>query len=335
MAFSAGTLRSERNSICSLHGRGQRFSLTVLRRQKRDSAPDMYERSVLITDVDNTLLDWVTIWHASFSPMLAKLIDKSGISAELLIPEIRSVHQRHGTSEYAFLINEVPLLKEAAGDADVREFYADAIGAFRQARRQSLALYSGVMDFLLSVKSRGTLIVAYTESKAFYTEYRFRKLGLDKVVDYLYSPPDHELPIGVTKKDLRRYPDSQYEMERTEHRYTPDGELKPNPKILSDILTDIGARRDQAVYVGDSLMKDIVMAKDVGILDAHAAYGAAQHTEAYSLLKSVTHWTKEDVRREARINQHPPVKPSRTLASRLDELSKSVIFKGFESERIS
>lgn len=294
----------------------------------------MHERSVLITDVDNTLLDWVTIWHASFSAMFAKLVERSGLPAEQLIPEIRSVHQRHGTSEYAFLINEVPLLKRAAGDVDVREFYKDAIDAFRDARRQTLALYPGVMEFLSGVKSKGALIIAYTESKAFYTEYRFRKLGLDKVIDYLYSPPDHELPAGISKDDLRRYPDSHYQMEKTQHRHTPEGELKPNPAILADILRDVGADRDQAVYVGDSLIKDIVMAKDVGILDAHAAYGAAQHTDAYSLLKSVTHWTTEDVKREARINKHPPVTPSITLASRMDELTQSVRFKSFESEMV-
>lgn len=293
----------------------------------------MHKRSVLITDVDNTLLDWVKIWHASFSAMLSELVRKSGISEERLAPEIQAVHQKYGTSEYAFLIDEVPLLKSVAGEVATTHFYKNAIDAYRDARRQHLSLYPGVMDFLRSVKEQGTLIVAYTESKSYYTEYRFRKLGLGNVIDYLYSPPDHDLPLGTSIEELRRYPLSHYQLAKTEHRHTPDGELKPNPAILSDILKDVGARADQAVYVGDSLMKDIVMAQDVGVLDAHAAYGAAQHTEAYALLKRVTHWTKEDVEREAKIMEHPPVSPSIALPNRLDELANYVRFVGFESER--
>lgn len=292
----------------------------------------MQSRSILITDVDNTLLDWVSVWHASFSAMLAELISTSGVTEALLLPEIRTVHQRHGTSEYAFLIDEIPSLKKAAGSQPTVEFYADAIQAFREARRDTLALYPGVMEFLRTAKASGTLVIAYTESKAFYTEYRFRKLGLDEVVDYLYSPPDHDLPAGTSKSQLRKYPASHYEMAKTKHRHTPEGEVKPNSTILAGILGEIGAQPHQAIYVGDSLMKDIVMAQDVGILDAHASYGAAQHTDAYTLLKKVTHWTAEDVERETKIMQHPPVTPSITLEQRLDELADFVSFASFEAE---
>ena len=60
--------------------------------------------SVIITDLDNTLFDWVEIWFQPFNAMLEKLVSSSGIPRQQLIDEIREVHQKHGSSEYAFLI---------------------------------------------------------------------------------------------------------------------------------------------------------------------------------------------------------------------------------------
>jgi FMN phosphatase YigB (HAD superfamily) len=74
---------------------------------------------------------------------------------------------------------------------------APAIDAFREARRNTLRLYPGVKSTLSTLRARGVLIAAFTESKAFYTSYRFRKLGLDGLVDYLYSPEDHLMPADT------------------------------------------------------------------------------------------------------------------------------------------
>lgn len=287
------------------------------------------KRSVLITDVDNTLLDWVALWHATFSAMLDRLVERSGVARTQLLEEIRSVHQRHRTAEYAFLVEEVPSLRAAAGTTPTTEFYEDAIAAYGKVRREVLQLYPGVMEYLSCLRRKGVLIIAYTESLAYYTEYRFRKLGLDRVIDCLYSPADHDLPAGMTAEALRRYPESHYRMEVTEHHHTPPGAVKPNPKILMKILERVGARPEDAVYVGDSPVKDILMAQEAGVLDAHAAYGLAQHTAAYELLKAVTHWPDSTVIREAESLKEEDIKPTIVLPRRFDELMQYVDFVPF------
>ncbi|CAM4322419.1 hypothetical protein PARU111607_13735 [Palleronia rufa] len=55
------------------------------------------------------------------------------------------------------------------------------------------------------------------------------------------------------------------------------------------------------------------MAQDAGILDVHAAYGQAQDREQYELLKEVTHWTDQDVKREQEIQSRKSVIPSISL----------------------
>lgn len=166
--------------------------------------------------------------------------------------------------EYAFLIEEVPCLREGHEGADLLSLYQPAIDAYRKARREHLRLFPGVRETLLALRERGCLIIDHTESMAFYSNDRLRRLGLDGLLDVLYSPRDHDLPTNMTPETLRKYPASHYELIDTVHRYTPDGETKPNPQLLLDILKEIGADPTEALYVGDSEMKDVVMAQAAG-----------------------------------------------------------------------
>ena len=69
---------------------------------------------LLITDLDNTLYDWFDFWYHSFTAMLDQIVAISGIPREKLEPEIKKIYEKHGTSEYSFLIEELePLLAEA------------------------------------------------------------------------------------------------------------------------------------------------------------------------------------------------------------------------------
>jgi hypothetical protein len=153
----------------------------------------------------------------------------------------------------------------------------------------------------VGVEKKGTKIVAYTESMGFYSAYRLKRFGLDGVIDILFSPEDHDIPSGVSLDKLRRHPDEFYQLQVTEVRHTPPGELKPNPRVLLDILREIGARAERCAYVGDSLFKDVAMARDVGVFDVHAQYGESQRRPEYRLLQDVSHWTEVDVERERNI----------------------------------
>lgn len=135
---------------------------------------------------------------------------RSGVPAAILEPEIRRIHQERGTSEYSYLISEVPSLVKAAGTTDPVEFYRDAIHAQRSARLAHTVLYDGVRESLGALRDNGVTIAAYTESIAYWSEWRIRQTDLDGVIDVLYSAPDHDLPTGLTFSDLRKLPADQY-----------------------------------------------------------------------------------------------------------------------------
>jgi phosphoglycolate phosphatase len=274
---------------------------------------------LVITDLDNTLYDWFELWYHPFSALLAALERKSGISREALIREVKQVHERHQTSEYAFLVQELPSLRELHPGEDVVKIYDDAIHEYRRIRKQHLRLYPGVLRTLEVLKRSGVLVVGYTESMSFYSASRVRALALDGFLDFLYSPEDHALPSGLARENIRMYPPERYRLLHTVHRHTPAGELKPNPAILLDIIREVGGSTGTSVYVGDSLVKDVLMAQEAGVTDVHAQYGTAHTREEYELLRAVTHWTAEQVERERAAGLRT-VRPTFTLERSFQEL---------------
>jgi phosphoglycolate phosphatase len=286
-----------------------------------------------VFDLDNTVFDWVAIWHAMFSAKLAEVSRISGISEERLKPEFKKIHQYHGTTEYPFAIQELPSLQARHPGQDLRKLYDSALHAYYSARKRTLVTYPGVVSVLRTLQARGCKIVAYTESMAFYSAQRLRDLDLDLLIDVLYSPEDHQLPNNMLPAEIRQYPREHYELRRTIQRHTPRGELKPNPDVLRTILKDVGVARERAIYVGDSQMKDIAMANIVGVTSVWAKYGVTQHLPEYELLREVTHWKDADVAREKAIAEGRGVSekdlvPNFTLENGLLELLDFFDFVG-------
>ncbi|KAB1108349.1 HAD hydrolase-like protein [Neorhizobium galegae] len=246
--------------------------------------------------------------------------------------DIRRVHQARRTSEYSFLLEEIDALADLRATGDIRDSFSDAIDLSRRGRDLNLSLYPSVFRCLWELKKKGTKIVAYTESMGFYSAYRLKRFGLDGVIDVMFSPQDHDLPAGVSVENLRRLPDEFYELQVTEMRHTPPGELKPNPTVLLDILKTVGAHADRCAYVGDSLFKDVVMARAVGVFDIHAKYGESQRRPEYSLLQRVSHWTDADVQRErAIIAKGHDFEPSAVLKESFAEIFMHCDFEAFSS----
>ena len=292
------------------------------------------KKTAIITDLDNTLFDWVDLWLKCFSSMLEEIINISGVPKEKLIPEIRTIHQKHGTSEYSFLIEEIPQLKPILKGKPATEVFAAPIASYQRQRRQHLRLYSTVGETLLKIKGRGSRIIGYTESMAFYSNYRVRRLGLDGVLDHVFYPEDHVLPRGLSSGDGRRYPTAHYELKYTRQHYTPKGSTKPDPEVIDTIVEDLELTKAHCVYVGDSLMKDMAMALNSGIDDVWAKYGQAHKREKYRLLQEVTHWTEEQVQQEQRTEARVDVNPSYTLETSFSEILDMFEFDDFHASKL-
>jgi phosphoglycolate phosphatase-like HAD superfamily hydrolase len=284
-------------------------------------------KTTLITDFDNTLYDWFHTWYLSFNAMLNEIERISEVPRKELIRDIRRIHQKYGTSEYSFLIEELPIIKNKFAGRDVMQIFDSAVHAYRSARKSSLKLYDGVSETLAHLKSTGVVIVIYTESLGYYTNFRVRRLELESVVDFIYSPPDHELPSTHPSGRNGFQESGIVSPLRDKHRFVPEGVVKPNPEVLLDIIREVGRLPSECIYLGDSNMKDVAMAQDAGVMDVLAGYGAVQHQEEYDLLRQVSHWPDADVQRE---QQPQPRTPTHSI-NEFREIKR--FFEGSEPEQ--
>src|SRR5262245_50126634 len=130
---NAGLFR--RAGLLSISNDAIILTVQIDRRSGQESGSTTRKQvSLVVTDLDNTLFDWVEIWYASFSALLRKTAELSGLPIEQLEVELKAIHQRHGTTEYAFSLEELPSLRRLHRDDEIRVLYDGAIEAFREAR---------------------------------------------------------------------------------------------------------------------------------------------------------------------------------------------------------
>lgn len=262
----------------------------------------------VILDFDNTLYDWVEQWYAGFYAFVEKLSMMSGVLPENMYSEISEIHKKHHTSEYMFLLNEMNLGKGGGVNQ-----YRVANEEREKAQSAALRLYPHVDQTLRELKRRGIQLIVFTESQEYYTLKRFKSLGLDGLIDKIYTSKDHEFDEEFGG-DIGRI-----RLEFTEFVSVKFGHLKPDAEILLKILEDIGLRPDEAIYVGDSLYRDVLMANDAKVPGFWARYGEARNSDRYEILRKVTHWTDEDVKRDREIRERD-VTSDEVLSVCLDEI---------------
>ncbi len=264
---------------------------------------------LLVTDLDNTLYDWVTSFARSVGPMVGELAALLHIDEEAVYGELKAVHRRHGNSEHPFAILELDCVGRAFPDATPAELLthlARPLAAFNAARTDSLRLYEGVADTLAALRARGVVIVGHTEAIGPTARQRLRLLGIEQ----------HFAGVYCLASELGPHPSPEWQDKGgVPLHIVPREERKPNPALLRDICASELARPEEAVYVGDSLTRDIWMARRAGVTAVWARYGRSYTDQDWDTVVRVSHWTPEDVRREARLRVSATgVTPDHTIA---------------------
>jgi FMN phosphatase YigB (HAD superfamily) len=262
---------------------------------------------LLVTDLDNTVYDWLHSHIPAFEAQVAEMVRLTGLGEDELLGSYRRVHQRVHTSEYAYAFLELDALDELDGGLPPRERldrYGSALVAYREEHLRRLALYEGVQETLVALRERGVVVVAHTDAMMFYASLRVSLLGLAPLLDGLFAPADHSWPAGVRPPfaDLFEDPTTCRTSVRTQEEF-PRHLLKPNPEVLWRILRHFDVAPEEALYVGDSLTKDVRVAQRAGVHDVHAEHGLSVGSPLYERLVAVTHWSAEDVRRERQLSE--------------------------------
>jgi FMN phosphatase YigB (HAD superfamily) len=261
----------------------------------------MPKPKLLVTDLDNTLYDWVTFFANSFAEMISKLIEITGIDRSTLISEFKGVHQHYGNSEQPFSVLELPSIQRHFGTTSREKLLRlvdPALYAFNRARKAHFQLYPSVRETLNDLNSRGVVVVGHTEATLVNAYWRLQRLDVAHLFRRLYALEGHTSPHPDASREAALTPPSDFV------QIVPKTERKPNPQLLADICAREGYQISDAVYVGDSLTRDISMAKSAGVTAVWAKYGTVYEQSLWGLLVSITHWTDEDVRRESELKRN-------------------------------
>jgi phosphoglycolate phosphatase len=269
---------------------------------------------LVVLDLDNTLYDWVGYYVPAFEAMVSELQREHGVERERLLDDFRRVHQSHGTSEYAFVLTELDVLRDvetlAATDAGVHP----AIAAFRKKAGETLRLYDGVRDTLVRFRSQERGIVAYTDAMMAYADLRLEQLDVADLFDELVATRDHPVPQSADDQVSYFAPARFGAPTIARHSALDLAARKPDPAGLIALMRRWGVSPDETIYVGDSLSRDVAMAQAANVHDVHAAYGQSYTPDLWDRLVRVTHWTPEDVARERRLAQDP-IPPTHAITS--------------------
>lgn len=270
---------------------------------------------MLVTDLDNTLYDWVTYFSRAFYAMVEQASKILEVPEERILDELRLVHRRFRDTETPFALLETEAVRERYRGLDrteVAELMDPAFHRFSSARKQWLKLFPRVRETLEEIRASGVEIVAHTEAAVPTAAFRLSYLGIAEHFAALYAS-SLDGPPPPRQSALVNYPFAI--------KTLPRGENKPNPDVLRDICRSRGVSTAEAVFVGDSLVRDVGMAKQAGVFAVWAKYGTRYDRNDWQRIVRVTHWTDADVEKHQRFEQlFGASQPDAVLESNFSEL---------------
>jgi phosphoglycolate phosphatase len=264
----------------------------------------------------------VTFFALSFSAMIDAALPVLDVDRDVLLDDLKKVHQRYHNSEQPFALLEAECVRHRFGSLSRKEL-ADkldvAFHRFNSVRSQTLQLYPGVIETLSQVRATGCRVVAHTEATVVNAQFRLSKLGLTALIDKLYAV---EHLGGDHPRAAKQLEASAIPHVRTLKLH----ERKPDPAVLKEICEDSGVDPTNALYVGDSVARDVGMANAAGVHSVWARYGTAYDRSHWKTLVRITHWTEEDVRRnEEATSKYGAARPELVI-DRFDELTENYAF---------
>lgn len=248
---------------------------------------------LIITDLDDTLYSWIDFFIPAFYGMLDELSFILNCPKNLLIQEYKQIHQEKGSVEYPYATLLLPSVKNAYPDCTKEELINllnPAFHKFNSIRKNKLKLYPKVKETLQQISAMDIIIVGYTDSAEENGFYRLKKL---EISDYFKS-------VYVSDSQFKR-PHGMPTSAKTHIVH----ERKPNAELIHAICRRENVEIYEAIYLGDSITKDIYMAKMAGVTSVLCKYpkDSKEQDDLYSKLVAISHWTKSDFEKDTSIKE--------------------------------
>ena len=260
--------------------------------------------TILFTDLDNTLYNWVDYFGPSFRAMVHALAPKFNLTEEIFKSDLKEVYARKGTIEFLPVLQELDYFNKLSPEKR-KELLDLAIIVFSRARNKNLETYQGVIPTLKKLSEAGVIIIAVTNAPLYFGEIRLKKLKIDRFFYGIAAWEGKELPDGFNKKSS----ESKYIKRRW--IFTKD-EIKPNPFAYLQIISDLKISHKLSYVVGDSISKDLNPAKVIGAISIWAKYGLDFEKDNFNTLLEITNWDSKSIKSAY---EEKPIEPDYVINS--------------------
>lgn len=274
----------------------------------------MTGRPFILTDLDNTIYNWVDFFAPSFRAMVHVLARETSTDEETIIEQFKRVYGEKKSLEYAFSVQELEIVRNKPSD-EIERLARIAKGAFSRVREANLMKpYDGVKETLQWASRKGIAVVGVTNAPIDHAETRLKHLYLDHLFSGLAGWEGHDIPRGyaLTEEIRRKAEQGKYRSKVPKLWLLQESELKPSASGYRRIMKDLGASREATYVIGDSLQKDLRPAAELGLTTVWARYGLKFDAKNFDTLLTITHWSNERV---AAVYQESSIQPTFTLES--------------------
>ncbi len=247
---------------------------------------------LIITDIDNTLFNWINYYAKCYSGLVRYLSETFQLPYEKLVAESAAVFEKHGSTEYPFVVQELPSIVAQFQSVDdlINQAVEPARQRFLEIAREALIPYPGVKDTLRSLRQSGIKLVALTDAPCYVALWKLNKLNLLDTFDAIYGLPDPRIPTtadGAPKVHptiLMKYLRGANFGFTGHIRTLPENYEKPDPKGLKTVLMDFNldsaqVDRKSIIWIGDNPKKDMWMGHQLGLTNVWAEYGIKFNNE--------------------------------------------------------
>lgn len=281
---------------------------------------------LVVTDMDNTLYPWVDYIVPAVEAMVEAVCRATGFPRLRVIQSLKAVYTKYESNEYPYALQESSLYEAFPEFGSFDKLVIEpARAAFAQARRKYLAPYPGVVETLKALEARRIPVVALTDAPRNPAEYRVKAMQLDTLLSGLYTLPGFDFPATpkgetlIASSILKKEERGEYRAACKVVELERDWE-KPDLRGLQRILREYGVRPEQTLVVGDSLHKDVAIARAMGAIDCWAEYGTYASREYRERLDIIS--AAAITRRHAASMLERDVREGPTVTHRLSNFSQ-------------
>jgi FMN phosphatase YigB (HAD superfamily) len=250
---------------------------------------------LLLTDLDNTLYNWVDYFAPSFRGMLHAISKKLDIKEDILIEEFKSVYTKYGSLEFSFTIQELESCKYLE-EEDLNKIVELGRKVFKMVRTKHLQPYEGVKETLIWCVNNDVKVIGITNAPLFHAQMRLKELHLD---GYFYGLAAWE---GHTSENKRfaevinqKRIDGKYNT-KIKHTWSlPENFIKPSAEGYLSIIKTINVSYKNIYVVGDSITKDLAPATEIGAKTIWAKYGLDFDEKNLNTLLKITPWSQQGI----------------------------------------